>query len=342
MVRSDIAASGVMFSLDTESGFDQVVFVTASYGLGEAVVQGAVNPDEFYVYKRALAEKRPAILRRSLGGKSVRMVYSASHEPGRSITTEPVPHAERKRFCITDSEAEQLGRLAMTIEAHYGRPMDIEWGKDGIDGQLYILQARPETVKAQADIYAASMKTALKPENSDPPLMSDFNPLGDRDHPRPSLPYPFTQNGADMPEHLLTVEEIGLLLQVTPGHYRITKTDDTQVIVSVIPTTDSATGAITRMNLVSKFGNKSSPEDSKNWPPLRVWLAELLGVPAPMRQRTTLPTGRISAPQLGAVGSAHGVITGSLESQMNSLGPIRREVEAMLARDADRMEPSLA
>jgi pyruvate,water dikinase len=152
MVRSDLAASGVMFSLDTESGFDQVVFVTASYGLGEAVVQGAVNPDEFYVYKRGLAEKRPAILRRSLGSKSVRMVYSASHEPGKSITTEPVPHAERKRFCITDSDVEQLGRLAMTIEAHYGRPMDIEWGKDGIDGQLYILQARPETVKAQASL----------------------------------------------------------------------------------------------------------------------------------------------------------------------------------------------
>jgi pyruvate,water dikinase len=150
MVRSDLAASGVMFTLDTESGFDQVVFVTAAYGLGEAVVQGAVNPDEFYVYKAALAAKRPAILRRSLGGKAVRMVYSNSREPGKSVDTEAVPDAQRTKFCITDADVEQLGRLAMTIEAHYGRPMDIEWGKDGIDGQLYILQARPETVKAQA------------------------------------------------------------------------------------------------------------------------------------------------------------------------------------------------
>jgi pyruvate,water dikinase len=152
MIRSDLAASGVMFSLDTESGFDQVVFVTASYGLGEAVVQGAVNPDEFYVYKRGLAQMRPAILRRSLGAKSVRMVYTASPEPGKSVGTEHVPDAERMRFCISDAEVEQLGRLAMTIEAHYGRPMDIEWGKDGIDGQLYVLQARPETVKAQASV----------------------------------------------------------------------------------------------------------------------------------------------------------------------------------------------
>ena len=150
MVRSDLSASGVMFTLDTESGFDQVVFVTAAYGLGEAVVQGAVNPDEFYVYKAALAAKRPAILRRSLGGKAVRMVYSNSREPGKSVDTEPVPDAQRTKFCITDTDVEQLGRLAMTIEAHYGRAMDIEWGKDGIDGQLYILQARPETVKAQA------------------------------------------------------------------------------------------------------------------------------------------------------------------------------------------------
>ncbi len=152
MVRSDLAASGVLFTLDTESGFDQVVFVTAAYGLGEAVVQGAVNPDEFYVYKRGLAEKRPAILRRSLGGKAMHMVYTDSREPGRSITTEPVPAALRSQFCISDGEVEQLGRFAMAIEAHYGRPMDIEWGKDGVDGQLYILQARPETVKAQAAV----------------------------------------------------------------------------------------------------------------------------------------------------------------------------------------------
>jgi len=152
MVRSDLAASGVMFTLDTESGFDQVVFVTASYGLGEAVVQGAVNPDEFYVYKRGLAEGRPAILRRSRGGKALRMVYSDTREPGRSVLTEDVPVAQRNRFCVTDAEVEQLARHAMAIEAHYGRPMDIEWGKDGVDGKLYILQARPETVKAQAAV----------------------------------------------------------------------------------------------------------------------------------------------------------------------------------------------
>ncbi len=152
MVRSDLAASGVVFTLDTESGFDQVVFVTAAYGLGEAVVQGAVNPDEFYVYKPGLSAKRPAILRRSLGGKAVRMIYAQSRQPGRSVATEAVPEKERSQFCITDADVEQLGRFAMTIEAHYGRPMDIEWGKDGIDGQIYILQARPETVKAQAAV----------------------------------------------------------------------------------------------------------------------------------------------------------------------------------------------
>jgi len=152
MVRSDLAASGVLFTLDTESGFDKVVFVTASYGLGEAIVQGAVNPDEFYVYKRGLAEKRPALLRRSLGAKSVRMVYGDGRDPAQSVVTEQVPDALRMRFCLSDAEVEELGRLAMTIEAHYGRPMDIEWAKDGQDGRLYILQARPETVKAQAAV----------------------------------------------------------------------------------------------------------------------------------------------------------------------------------------------
>ena len=154
MVRSDLAASGVMFTLDTESGFDQVVFITASYGLGEAIVQGAVNPDEFYVYKRGLQEGRPAILRRRLGAKALRMVYAQSREPGRSVLTEAVPDAERMRFCLTDREVESLGRIAMTIENHYGRPMDIEWGKDGKDGELYVLQARPETVKAQGSVDA--------------------------------------------------------------------------------------------------------------------------------------------------------------------------------------------
>ena len=199
-----------------------------------------------------------------------------------------------------------------------------------------------ETVKAQADIYAASMKTALKPENTDPPLISDFNPQGDRDFPRPALRYPFTMNGAEMPEYLMTVEEITLLNQLEPGHYRVTKTDDTQVIVSVVPTHDTATGAITKMRLVSKFGNKSNPEDKNNWPPQRVWLAEMLGVPAPNRPTPRQPTGRIAAPMLGAGAATNGVITGSLEAHMGSLGPIRHEVEAMLARDTSPMAPETA
>lgn len=148
MVRSDRAASGVMFTLDTESGFDQVVFITSAYGLGETVVQGQVNPDEFYVYKRALREKRTAILRRELGSKAVKMVYADSRQAGRSVQTVSVPEADRRRFSITDAEAEELARYALIIEQHYQRPMDIEWGKDGVDGRLYVLQARPETVKA--------------------------------------------------------------------------------------------------------------------------------------------------------------------------------------------------
>ncbi|MBI2296650.1 MAG: phosphoenolpyruvate synthase [Betaproteobacteria bacterium] len=150
MVRSDLAASGVMFTLDTESGFDQVVFITSSYGLGETVVQGQVNPDEFYVYKRGLKEGRPAILRRGLGSKAVKMVYTDARTAGRSVRTVEVPENERHRFSITDAEVEQLARYAAIIERHYDRPMDIEWGKDGVDGSLYVLQARPETVKARA------------------------------------------------------------------------------------------------------------------------------------------------------------------------------------------------
>ncbi len=147
MVRSETGASGVMFTMDTESGFDQVVFITASYGLGETVVQGAVNPDEFYVHKPTLQAGRPAILRRNLGGKAVRMVYAPG---GQGVVTEEVPEADRRRFCLSDAEVEALARQALIIEQHYGRPMDIEWGRDGDDGQLYILQARPETVKSQA------------------------------------------------------------------------------------------------------------------------------------------------------------------------------------------------
>ncbi|MGE5526280.1 MAG: phosphoenolpyruvate synthase [Rhodospirillaceae bacterium] len=148
MVRSDRAASGVMFTLDTESGFDQVVFITSAYGLGETVVQGQVNPDEFYVYKRALRERRKAILRRELGSKAVKMIYADSRQAGRSVQTVAVPEADRRRFSITDAEAEELAHYALIIEQHYQRPMDIEWGKDGVDGRLYVLQARPETVKA--------------------------------------------------------------------------------------------------------------------------------------------------------------------------------------------------
>jgi pyruvate, water dikinase len=151
MVRSDTGAAGVMFTLDTESGFDKVVFITAAYGLGETVVQGSVNPDEFYVDKRNLAAGRPAILRKTVGGKAQRMVFTDARSAGKSTATVEVPAAERVRFSITDAEAEALGRMAVTIERHYARPMDIEWGRDGGDGQLYILQARPETVKSQEE-----------------------------------------------------------------------------------------------------------------------------------------------------------------------------------------------
>ncbi len=148
MVRSDVGASGVLFTLDTESGFRDVVFVTASYGLGEMVVQGAVNPDEFYVYKPTLQQGKPAILRRGLGSKQLRMVYS--DVPGERVRTEETPAELRSQFSITDADVEALSHQALIIEKHYGRPMDIEWGKDGNTGKLYILQARPETVKSRA------------------------------------------------------------------------------------------------------------------------------------------------------------------------------------------------
>ena len=150
MVRSDIGASGVMFTLDTESGFRDVVFITSSYGLGEMVVQGAVNPDEFYVYKPALAAGRRSILRRNLGSKHLQMVYApAGKKSHHGVLTVEVKEDLRQRFSINDDEIEQLARIAMTIERHYGRPMDIEWARDGNDGQLYIVQARPETVQSR-------------------------------------------------------------------------------------------------------------------------------------------------------------------------------------------------
>jgi pyruvate,water dikinase len=148
MVRSDRGASGVLFTLDTESGFRDVVFVTAAWGLGENVVQGAVNPDEFYVHKPTLRAGRPAILRRQLGSKAIRMVFSDA--PGERVRNEDVPPADRRRFCISDADVQELARQALVIEQHYGRPMDIEWGKDGVTGRIYILQARPETVKSRA------------------------------------------------------------------------------------------------------------------------------------------------------------------------------------------------
>ncbi|HUO19727.1 MAG TPA: phosphoenolpyruvate synthase [Steroidobacteraceae bacterium] len=149
MVRSDLGASGVMFTLDTDSGFRDVVFITAAWGLGETVVQGAVNPDEFYVYKPALRAGKHAIVRRNLGGKAVKMVYAPAGSAERVATVE-VPQADRQRFCLGDADLEALARQALVIEEHYGRPMDIEWGKDGGTGELFILQARPETVQSRA------------------------------------------------------------------------------------------------------------------------------------------------------------------------------------------------
>ncbi|RUO31756.1 phosphoenolpyruvate synthase [Aliidiomarina sedimenti] len=148
MVRSDLAASGVMFSIDTESGFDQVVFVTSSYGLGEMVVQGAVNPDEFFVHKPTLAAGRPAVIRRTLGSKQIEMVYSDDSSHGKQVKTQDIDAERSGRFSLNDDEIAELAKQAVIIENHYGRPMDIEWAKDGHDGKLYIVQARPETVRS--------------------------------------------------------------------------------------------------------------------------------------------------------------------------------------------------
>ena len=153
MVRSDLGAAGVMFTIDTESGFEDVVFITSSYGLGETVVQGAVNPDEFYVHKPTLKAGKRAVIRRNLGSKLIQMTFSTPEEKkatGKLVKTTDVPTELRNRYSLTDADVEQLARYALVIEQHYGRPMDIEWGKDGEDGQLYILQARPETVKSQS------------------------------------------------------------------------------------------------------------------------------------------------------------------------------------------------
>jgi pyruvate,water dikinase len=161
MVRSDLGAAGVMFTLDTESGFAGVVFLTASYGLGETVVQGAVNPDEFYVHKPTLEAGKFPIIRRQIGSKLIKMEYTAEGESGR-VKTVDVPVEMRNRYCLSDEDVIQLAHYAVLIEKHYGRPMDIEWGKDGQDGQLYILQARPETVKSQAKAGGREMRFKLR------------------------------------------------------------------------------------------------------------------------------------------------------------------------------------
>lgn len=151
MVRSDLSASGVMFSIDTESGFEDVVFITSSYGLGEMVVQGAVNPDEFYVHKPTVMAGRPSVVRRNLGSKLLQMVYSQDVSHGKQVVIEDVPAALRQQFSLTDAEVQELAKQAIIIEKHYGRAMDIEWAKDGQDGKLYIVQARPETVRSRED-----------------------------------------------------------------------------------------------------------------------------------------------------------------------------------------------
>jgi len=162
MVRSDVGAAGVMFTLDTESGFPDVVFITSSYGLGETVVQGAVNPDEFYVHKPMLQQGKLPIIRRNIGSKLIKMEFTGEAKAGRSVKTVDVPIEMRNRYSLNDQEVVELSKYAVIIEKHYGRPMDIEWGKDGRDGKLYILQARPETVKSQQKATDAQQRYTLK------------------------------------------------------------------------------------------------------------------------------------------------------------------------------------
>ena len=161
MVRSDLATSGVVFTLDTESGFRDAVFITATYGLGETIVQGAVNPDEFYVYKTGLQQHKPAILNRTLGTKLIKMIYSDNKQHGHAVQTVDVNQHDRERFCLNDKQIEELARHAVTIEQHYQRPMDIEWAQDGNDGQIYIVQARPETVESRSS-HSIIERYALK------------------------------------------------------------------------------------------------------------------------------------------------------------------------------------
>lgn len=173
MVRSDIGASGVMFSIDTESGFSDAVFITSSWGLGECVVQGSVNPDEFYVHKPTLASNRPAILKRSRGAKRIKMVYGQNT----AVETIDVDLQEQHRFSLNDDDVQSLARMAVIIEQHYGRPMDIEWGKDGQDGELYILQARPETVESRSN---KNVITRYQLANHNAPVLVTGRSIGQR------------------------------------------------------------------------------------------------------------------------------------------------------------------
>ena len=182
MVRSDLGAAGVMFTIDTESGFPDVVFITSSFGLGETVVQGAVNPDEFYVHKPMLRDGRRAVIRRTLGSKLIQMVFASAEEKaagGRLVKTVDVPTEQRNRYSLTEAEVEQLARYALVIEQHYGRPMDIEWGKDGRDGHLYILQARPETVKSQTQ-GKAELRYRLKADRSGTSVLAQGRAIGQK------------------------------------------------------------------------------------------------------------------------------------------------------------------
>ena len=182
MVRSDLGAAGVMFTIDTESGFEDVVFITSSYGLGETVVQGAVNPDEFYVHKPMLKAGKRAVVRRNLGSKLIQMVFSTDEEKksgGKLVKTVDVPTELRNRYSLTDADVEQLAHYALVIEQHYGRPMDIEWGKDGTDGLLYILQARPETVKSQA-AGQAEQRYKLKGDTSKSTVLAEGRAIGQK------------------------------------------------------------------------------------------------------------------------------------------------------------------
>ena len=183
MVRSDLGAAGVMFTIDTESGFPDVVFITSSYGLGETVVQGAVNPDEFYVHKPALRAGRLPIIRRSLGSKLSLMRFASEEERaqgGRLVTTVDTPPEMRNRYSLSDADIVELARYALVIESHYGRAMDIEWGKDGADGKLYLLQARPETVKSQA---GAGVEQRFRLKSTGPVLVGPRHRAKDRRGP---------------------------------------------------------------------------------------------------------------------------------------------------------------